>query len=147
MLKDQGDLAAARPLLERAPIYLNLRGPEHPDTADSLNSLAVLLQAQGDFAAARPLYERALAIREKVLRSEHPDTATISPPCFGTRATLQRPKPLYERALAIWEKVRGPEHPDMANCLNNLSILLWTQGGDLAAARPLYERALAMRGK
>jgi len=30
--------------------------------------------AQGDLAGARPLYERALAIREKVLGSEHPDT-------------------------------------------------------------------------
>ncbi len=51
-------------------------GPEHPDTATSLNNLAGLLQAQGDFAGARPLYERALAIREKVLGPEHPDTAS-----------------------------------------------------------------------
>ncbi|HMF29697.1 MAG TPA: tetratricopeptide repeat protein, partial [Candidatus Cybelea sp.] len=51
-------------------------GPEHPDTATTLNNLAYLLQAQGDLAAARPLYERALAIREKVLGPEHPDTAT-----------------------------------------------------------------------
>ena len=50
-------------------------GPEHPDTAMSLNNLAGLLQAQGDLAGARPLYERALAIREKVLGPEHPDTA------------------------------------------------------------------------
>ena len=51
-------------------------GPEHPDTAKSLNKLAFLLSAQGDFAGARPLYERALAIREKTLGPEHPDTAT-----------------------------------------------------------------------
>ena len=51
-------------------------GPEHPDTATSLNNLAVLHQDQGDLAGARPLYERALAIREKVLGPEHPDTAT-----------------------------------------------------------------------
>jgi hypothetical protein len=50
-------------------------GPEHPDTADSLNNLANLLCDEGDFAAARPLYEHALAIREKVLGPEHPDTA------------------------------------------------------------------------
>src|SRR5262249_5916451 len=30
---------------------------------------------EGDFAGARPLYERALAICEKVLGPEHPDTA------------------------------------------------------------------------
>ena len=50
-------------------------GPEHPDTATSLNSFAGLLRDGGDLAAARPLYERALAIREKVLGPEHPTTA------------------------------------------------------------------------
>ena len=40
----------------------------------------------------------------------------------------------------------GPEHPDTATDLNNLALLLLYQG-DLAAARPLYERALAIREK
>ena len=72
-----GRLAAARPLFERAlAIREKALGPEHPDTATSLNNLAMLLQAQGDYAAARPLFERALAIREKALGPEHPDTAT-----------------------------------------------------------------------
>jgi hypothetical protein len=33
-----------------------------------------VLQAQGDLAGARSLFERALAIREKALGPEHPDT-------------------------------------------------------------------------
>jgi hypothetical protein len=49
-------------------------GSEHPSTATSLNNLAGLLQAQGDLAGARRLFERALAIREKALGPEHPDT-------------------------------------------------------------------------
>ncbi len=58
-----GDLAAARPYLERAlAIYEKALGPDHPDTATSLNNLGGLLQAMGDLAAARPYYERALAI-------------------------------------------------------------------------------------
>jgi tetratricopeptide (TPR) repeat protein len=52
-------------------------GPDHPDTAKSLNNLAGLLEAQGDLAAARPLYERALAISERTLGLDHPDTATV----------------------------------------------------------------------
>jgi len=35
---------------------------------------AVTLQQAGDFRAARPWYERALAIRERVLGPDHPDT-------------------------------------------------------------------------
>ena len=57
-------------------IVEKLFGPEHPDTAISLNNLATLLQDQGDLAGARPLFERALAIREKQLGPDHPDTAT-----------------------------------------------------------------------
>jgi hypothetical protein len=52
----QGDLAAARPLLERArAIREKVLGPEHPDTATSFNNLASLLVDQGDLATARPL--------------------------------------------------------------------------------------------
>jgi tetratricopeptide (TPR) repeat protein len=51
-------------------------GPEHPDTALSLNNLAELYEATGAYAKAEPLYRRALAIREKTFGPEHPDTAT-----------------------------------------------------------------------
>ncbi|MBO9313908.1 MAG: tetratricopeptide repeat protein, partial [Chloroflexus sp.] len=49
-------------------------GPDHPDTATSLNNLALLLSEQGEYAAARPLYERALAICERTLGPDHPQT-------------------------------------------------------------------------
>ena len=52
-------------------------GPEHPDTAGSLNNLAALYQAQGSYAQAEPLYKRALAIVEKVLGPEHLTTITV----------------------------------------------------------------------
>jgi hypothetical protein len=56
LLHRQGDLAAARPLYERAlTIREKALGPEHPDTAVSLYNLALLLDGQGDLAAARPL--------------------------------------------------------------------------------------------
>ena len=51
-----GAYAEARPLYERAlAIREKVLGAEHPDTATSLNNLAILLRAQGDLAAARPL--------------------------------------------------------------------------------------------
>jgi tetratricopeptide (TPR) repeat protein len=50
-------------------------GPEHPDTALSLNNLAALYHATGAYAKAEPLFERALAIREKAPGRQHPDTA------------------------------------------------------------------------
>ena len=40
-------------------------GPDHPDTATSLNNLAELYRDHNRYAEAEPLYKRALAIREK----------------------------------------------------------------------------------
>jgi len=124
-------------------------GPEHYDTATSLNNLADLLRDQGDFAGARPLHERALAIRERALGPEHPATATS----LNNLAILLKAGgdfagalPLYQRALAIREKALGPKHPDTATSLNNLANLLRDQG-DFAGARSLHERALAIREK
>jgi tetratricopeptide (TPR) repeat protein len=95
--------ARARPLYERAlAIRQKLRGPEHPDTAGSLNNLAELLRDQGDLAGARPLHERALAIREKVLGPEHPDTADSLnnlAAMLTDQGYLAGARPHYERAL------------------------------------------------
>jgi tetratricopeptide (TPR) repeat protein len=140
----------AAPLLRDAlAICEKTLGPEHRDTAGSLNNLANVLRAQGDLAGARPLFERALAISEKVLGPEHPDTAislTNLANLLWTEGDLVGARPLFERALAIREKSLGPEHPRTATSLNNLAGLLSAQG-DLTAARPLFERALAIYEK
>ena len=71
-----GDYTKAEPLLGRAlAIKEKALGPEHPDTATSLNNLAGLYWLMGDYAKAEPLLQRALAIREKAVGAEHPDTA------------------------------------------------------------------------
>ncbi|WP_130758769.1 tetratricopeptide repeat protein, partial [Microcystis aeruginosa] len=51
-------------------------GDNHPDTATSLNNLAVFYQSQGRYSEAEPLYKQALAIRKQQLGDNHPDTAT-----------------------------------------------------------------------
>jgi tetratricopeptide (TPR) repeat protein len=93
-------------------------GPEHPDTAKSLNDLANLLQAQGDLAGARQLHERALAIFEKVLGTEHPRTnlgrgnlARLHLTAGESSAALA----LGETALAAHDKVLGHNHPWIAD--------------------------------
>ena len=49
-------------------------GPEHSDTAQSLNNLAGLYDEQGKYAQAEPLYQRALTILEQSLGPQHPRT-------------------------------------------------------------------------
>jgi len=78
LLSDQGDLARAQPVFERALVICEeVYGPGHPSTATSLNGLANLLLDRRDLAGARLLYERALKIREKTLGPKHPATAII----------------------------------------------------------------------
>jgi tetratricopeptide (TPR) repeat protein len=144
----RGEFSSARPLYERAlAICEKVLGPDHPDTATSLNNLAGLLLDQGELAAARPLFERALAIHERVLGPDHPNTAANLNNLAGLlrdQGELAAARPLFERALEVRERVLGPDHPDIASSLNNLALLLEDQG-ELAAARPLSERALEVR--
>ena len=131
--------AQARPLYERAlALKEKVLGPDHPETALSLNNLALLLQDQGDLAGARPLHERALAIREKALGPNHPDTAESLNNLallLQDQGDLAAARPLFERALAIYQQALGPEHPSTAAGLNNLALLMQAQG-DLARRSP-----------
>jgi tetratricopeptide (TPR) repeat protein len=71
--------AKAEPLYQEAlQIRQRVLGPEHPDTATSLNSLAALYQEMKAYAKAEPLYQEALRIRQKVLGPENPDTRAVS---------------------------------------------------------------------
>src|SRR5260370_839508 len=75
-LIEQGKYQEAIPIAERAlEAAKRARGPEHPETADALNTLGLLLKKIRDYTKAEPLYQEALRIRQKVLGREHPDTA------------------------------------------------------------------------
>jgi tetratricopeptide (TPR) repeat protein len=79
-------------------------GPDHPDTATSLNNLAELYRDHKKFIQAEPLYKRAAAIREKHFGPDHSLLART----LNGQAELYRAQnrfgdaePLYKRALAI----------------------------------------------
>ena len=50
---------------------------DHPDVASSLNNLAVLYDNQGKYNKAEPLYLDALAMSERTLGANHPNTITV----------------------------------------------------------------------
>jgi tetratricopeptide (TPR) repeat protein len=147
-LWSRAEYTQAKALHQRA---LSIReaefGPDHPDTAHSLDNLAAVLVDQGDLDDARALFERAFSIRETRLGADHPDTAhslTNLASVLVDQGDLDGAIPLYERALSIRETRVGADHPDTAHTLHNLANALATQG-DLDGARTLQERALAIR--
>jgi CHAT domain-containing protein/tetratricopeptide (TPR) repeat protein len=149
-LQKQGKYLEAAQIQEKELAWTQQHlGPDHPDTATSLNNLALLYMNQGAYAKAEPLLIRALAIYEKALGPDHPDTAASLnnlAELYRSQGAYAKAEPLLIRALAIYEKALGPDHPDTATSLLNLAALYMNQGA-YAKAETFYLRALAIREK
>jgi tetratricopeptide (TPR) repeat protein len=144
----RGEHAQAKTLHERALVIRQIRlGTDHPDTAHSYNSLALVLHDQGYLNYARELYERALKIRVANLDPNDPTTAhsyNNLARVLHALGDLNRALSLHQRALTIYEARLGPDHVYTATSLTNQAGVLHAQG-DLDHARTLYERALQIR--
>jgi len=113
-LWSEGKFQEAVPLFKRSlALCEKALGPQHPDTADSLNNLGSAYKNIGDYDKALPLYERALAIWEKSIGPKHPFTADILNDLgffYDSIGNQDKALQLYERALAIRQQSSGPEH-------------------------------------
>jgi tetratricopeptide (TPR) repeat protein len=101
------------------------------------------------YAEGQPYFEQAVAIRQRILGEDHPDTAHSSNSLgylLRAQGKLAEAGPYFERALATREKILGEEHSDTAVSLNDMGRWLYEQG-DLVTARQYYERALAIGRK
>ena len=143
-----GQYAKAEPFARQAlDVRERALGPNHPEVAQSLNNLAVVLNAMHDSVGALPLYRRSLAINEATFGPDHPEVALSLnnlAMMLSKQGDYGAARSLFERSLAIDEKALGPTHPDVASDLNNLAGVLQRQL-DYTTALPLLERALAIR--
>jgi len=99
---------------------------EDHQAAQLCNSMGFYLIMSGDLAGAQPYYERALAIRERVLGPDHPDTAgslNNLGSLLRAQGDLAGAQPYYERALAILELKLGPGSPATQIVRRNLALL------------------------
>lgn len=148
VLQQTGDLAGARPLLQRAlALDERLFGPDHVVTAGVVRALASLAEMEGAPQAAEPLYQRALEIYEARLGPEASETifaCSRLAVLAHQRGDLARARELYEHELQVRERRGAGRDPESARVLQSLGAILETQG-DARAARELLERALARR--
>jgi CHAT domain-containing protein/Tfp pilus assembly protein PilF len=146
-LFNAGNFEEARPLAERMlEIREKALGPEHPDVAQSVNTLGRFYYYQGDYDKAEPLYQRALAIREKVLGPEHPDVAVSLNNLallYSDRGDYATAELFYGRALSVGQKALGYEHPDVAVFLTGFAKLYYERG-EYGKAEPHFKRALTI---
>ena len=102
-------------------------GLEHPDVADSLVDLGLILYFPGGrLNRAEPMFERALDIREKTLGPEHPKVGSSLHTFAFIRdfqGKFEEAESLYQRALKIWEKSLGPNSSEVAGTLSSLATI------------------------
>lgn len=119
---------AAHKLLQQA---LDLRrrtlGPEHPDTLETMRSLAFLLDEEGHYPEAEQLYREALAARRRLLGPAHPDTLKTLGSLASTlvaEGKAGESEALGREAVEGLRRTRGPEHPDTLRAMGNRIVAL-----------------------
>lgn len=137
----------ALPLAMRSlAIRERILGPNDPNVAAILNSVAEIYRIKGDYAKAEPLHLRALGIFERSFGSDHQFVARSLVGLgllYSGKGGQRRAEPLFQRSLAIYEKALGSDHPNVAVVLNNLGDLYRIEGS-FDKALPLYQRALTI---
>jgi CHAT domain-containing protein/tetratricopeptide (TPR) repeat protein len=124
-------------------------GPDHPDVASSLSSLAMVKAANREYEEAERLYKRVLDIRSRTIALDTPDGAhpgiAMSLNSLGWIYTCQgryaEAESLYREAIDIWNKAFGYEHPRSVGVIEDLGYN-YVSAGDYDAAEQTYARAL-----
>ena len=114
LLKGQGNLRDAEPLLRRAvKIQQQVLGAGNPELGATLNNLSGLLLDTNRSAEAELLARRALQIFEGTLGRGHVRTAiaasNLADVLLAQGVKVQAVK-YYQQALAVFEKELGPDH-------------------------------------
>jgi eukaryotic-like serine/threonine-protein kinase len=120
-------------------------GAEHPQVAQTLDYLGVVLADKGDYVAAGQRLEQALAMRRKVLGARHADVAITLAELgrvYQDQGLNQRAEPLHREALEIRRESLGDQHRETAVSLSDLASVR-RLNGDLAGAETLLQQSLA----
>ena len=118
-------------------------------TAWLYNEIGFGYNSEGQYQEALKRYRKALAIYNKVLGTEHPDTAATYNNIAGVylnQGEYAKALEWYRKASAIYERVLGTKHPDTASTYNNIAGVYDNQG-EYARALEWYRKALAISEK
>ncbi len=106
-------------------------GLEHPDTLNSMYSLASTYRNQGRWKKAEELDVQAMETSSRVLGLEHPSTLTSTASLASTYRNQGRWKEAEELGVQVMEtssRVLGLEHPDTLSSMANLASTYGNQG-------------------
>jgi serine/threonine-protein kinase len=119
------------------------RGPDDPDTADTLFLLANLVRLQGDYARAEPLFRELVAIRRKTAAADsllYATSLNALGECLYLQSKDTEAEALLRQALDI-DRRNGP---DVGTDGRNHLALLLQRKGDCQEAVALLTEAVAI---
>ncbi|MGA2397639.1 MAG: toll/interleukin-1 receptor domain-containing protein [Steroidobacteraceae bacterium] len=130
---DGGNLNGAIPLMRHAvAMQRELYGNQpHPDLAEVLNDMGLLLDERGDLDESEKFYRESLAMYQRLLGDKHPFVATALENValiLQDKGDLAGAETLYLQSLHMRAELVGENHPDYAITLFNIALLRYDQG-------------------
>lgn len=89
-------------------------GPEHPETLNAMETLALTFYSAKEYALARSLQQQVLGTRREVFGHDHPESLAA---LWNLAVTTDRhgeaelAKSMLEKAATDFDRVLGPRHP------------------------------------
>jgi eukaryotic-like serine/threonine-protein kinase len=131
-----GEFGPASELLEASlALREGLRGPLHPEVAESLVALALLREAQAELEEAETLARSGLEVARSTLPRRHPALARALAALghvLEARGSYGEALPLVEEAVEL-HRASGGDAPELASALGQLSNLHFYLGRYLVA--------------
>jgi tetratricopeptide (TPR) repeat protein len=130
---DGGNLNGAIPLMRRAVSMERALypGEPHPDLAEVLNDMGLLLDERGDLDGSEKFYRESLAMYQRLLGDKHPYVATGLENValiLQDKGDLAGAETLYMQSLHMRAELVGETHPEYALTLFNIALLQYDRG-------------------
>lgn len=122
-------------------------GEQHPQTLDSIVSLAEAHHYQGQHEKAKDCYKEAIELRRETLGEKHPDTIRAMAwlgNVYQSHGQYKEAEALYKTTLALQREVLGEKHIDTIHSLASTAAVYHYQGF-YDKAKPIKMETLALQ--
>ncbi|KAK7423377.1 hypothetical protein QQZ08_009054 [Neonectria magnoliae] len=122
-------------------------GEKHPNTLDSIASLATTCGTRGRYSESEPLHQEALDLRREVLGEKHLDTiCSISSlaTTYREQGRYSEARPLHQKTLDLRLEILGEKHLDTMYSMADLATT-YRHLGRYSEAEKLNIRSLDLR--
>ena len=106
--------------------------------AATKTNIGTVFKLQGKLSAALKMYQQAVAVQEKLIGAQHPDTAASMMGVANVLRDMNKQRKAlekYNQVLGIQQTVLGHEHPAVADTQNNIASVLKKQGKPAEVSR------------